>query len=153
MKRFFIAGFLFVFSLMAKAQFAVNYYYDGNTIGLSTDPQKGHWLEFRVNTVSYRFSGWKYSDRGITQAYFCYKLASDEKASLYAGLGVGVPLLSDEISWTSINIPVGLQVKPFNQLPKLYLTAEYNPMMAVTDEFEVTNTLSVGFRYVFGKGN
>jgi hypothetical protein len=141
---------LIVFSFTAKAQFAVNYYYDGNTIGLSTNPEKGHWFEFRVNTVSYIFSGWHYADRGITQAYYCFKLVSEQKASLYAGIGAGVPFLSNGIGWASINIPVGLQMNPFNQLPRLYLTAEYNPMFGINNDFEIVNTLSVGFRYVFG---
>jgi len=145
-------GFCFVvFSLLAHAQFAVNYYYDGHTIGLSTNPEKGHWFEFRVNTVSYIFSDWQHSDRGITQAYYCFRLVSEQKAALYGGFGVGAPLLSNEIGWASINVPVGLQINPFNQLPRLYLTAEYNPMLAVTHDFEVINTLSVGFRYILNK--
>jgi len=141
----------FVLAIAGKAQIAVNYYYDGHTIGLSTNPEKSKWFELRVNTVSYNFSGWQYSDRGITQAYFCFRLFSDPKASLYSGVGVGVPLLSSEVNWATVNIPVGIQINPFNQLPKLFLTAEYNPMIGVTGDFEITNALSVGFRYVFQK--
>jgi len=60
--------------------------------------------------------------------------------------------LSDDINTVNISIPVGLQVNPFTQLPKLYLTAEYNPMIDIlNDGLEITNTLSVGFRYVFSK--
>ncbi len=151
MKKVIIGFCLIVISFGTKAQFAVNYYYDGNTIGLSTNPEKPHWFEFRVNTVSYIFSNWHFSDRGITQAYYCFRVVTDQKATLYTGIGAGVPLLSDRIDWASVNIPVGLQVNPFHQLPGLFLTAEYNPMVEVTDDFEITNTLSVGFRYVFGK--
>ncbi len=32
---------LVALSIAVKAQFAVNYYYDGNTIGISTNPEKG----------------------------------------------------------------------------------------------------------------
>jgi hypothetical protein len=142
---------LVALSFAGKSQFAVNYYYDGNTIGISTNPEKGHWLEFRVNTVPYIFTDWNHSQRGIPQAYFCFKLINDGKASLYSGIGMGIPILQEEIDAVYINVPVGLQVNPFTQLPKLYLTAEYNPMIDVSNEMEITNTLSVGFRYVFSK--
>ena len=151
MKKAILFIFLIALSFAGKAQFAVNYYYDGNTIGISTNPEKGHWLEFRINTVPYIFSDWNHSQRGIPQAYFCFKLISDGKASLYSGIGAGIPVSSEEIDIVNINIPVGLQLNPFNQLPKLYLTAEYNPMIDVLNERQITNTLSVGFRYVFSK--
>ena len=152
MKKSILFIFLLSLSFAGKAQFAVNYYYDGNTIGISTNPEKGHWFELRVNTVPYIFSDWTHSQRGIPQAYFCYKLISDGKASLYSGVGVGIPILSDDINTVNVSIPLGLQVNPFTQLPKLYLTAEYNPMIDIlSDELEITNTLSVGFRYVFSK--
>lgn len=151
MKRAILFIFLIALSFAGKAQFAVNYYYDGNTIGISTNPEKGHWLEFRLNTVPYIFSDWNHSQRGIPQAYFCFKLISDGKASLYSGIGTGIPVSSEEIDIVNINIPVGIQLNPFNQLPKLYLTAEYNPMIDVLNEMEITNTLSVGFRYIFSK--
>jgi len=152
MRKTILFIFLIALSFAGKAQFAVNYYYDGNTIGISTNPEKGHWFEFRVNTVPYKFSDWNHSQRGIPQAYFCYKLISDGKASLYSGVGAGIPILSDDINTVNISIPVGLQVNPFVQLPKLYLTAEYNPMIDIlNDGLEITNTLSVGFRYVFSK--
>lgn len=152
MKKLILFIFLIALSFAGKAQFAVNYYYDGNTIGISTNPEKGHWFEFRINTVPYKFSDWYHSQRGIPQAYFCYKLISDGKVSLYSGVGVGIPIPPGETGIVNVSIPVGLQVNPFAQLPKLYLTAEYNPMIDIlTDDFEITNTLSVGFRYVFSK--
>jgi hypothetical protein len=151
MKKSILFIFLIALSFAGKAQFAVNYYYDGNTIGLSTNPEKGHWFEFRINTVPYIFSDWTHSQRGIPQAYFCFKLISDGKASLYSGIGIGVPISPDGEGIVNVNIPVGLQVNPFSQLPKLYLTAEYNPMVDVLNDMVITNTLSVGFRYVFSK--
>ena len=151
MKKFVFAIGFVVLTFIAQARFAVNYYYDGNTIGLSTSPEKQRWFELRVNTTPYIFSGWKNPERGITQAYFCFKVVKEEKASIYSGIGTGVSLLSDHTGWASVNIPVGLQVNPFSQLPGLYLTAEYNPMIGITNEFDITNTLSVGFRYVFRK--
>ncbi|HAQ19874.1 MAG TPA: hypothetical protein DCR40_11670 [Prolixibacteraceae bacterium] len=151
MKKSILFIFLIALSFAGKAQFAVSYYYDGNTIGISTNPEKSHWLEFRINTVPYIFSDWNHSQRGIPQAYFCFKLISDGKASLYSGVGAGIPLSSEEIDIVNINIPVGIQLNPFNQLPKLYLTAEYTPMFDVLNEMQITNTLSVGFRYVFSK--
>ncbi|MBA4410155.1 MAG: hypothetical protein Q8S54_06755 [Bacteroidota bacterium] len=151
MKKSILFIFLIALSFAGNAQFAVNYYYDGNTIGISTNPEKGHWLEFRMNTVPYIFSDWYHSQRGIPQAYFCFKLISDGKASLYSGVGAGIPFPHGEINTVNVNIPFGLQLNPINQLPRLYLTAEYTPMFDVLNEMEITNTLSVGFRYVFSK--
>jgi hypothetical protein len=151
MKKTILLIFLIALSFTGKAQFAVNYYYDGNTIGISTNPEKGHWLEFRVNTVPYIFSDWNHSQRGISQAYFCYKLISDGKASLYSGIGIGLPISRDKVGTININIPVGIQLNPFNQLPKLYITADYTPMFDVSHEMETLNTMSVGFKYVFSK--
>jgi hypothetical protein len=152
MKKIILFIFLIALSFAGKSQFAVNYYYDGNTIGISTNPEKGHWLEFRVNTVPYIFSDWNHSQRGIPQAYFCYKLISDSKASLYSGFGVGIPVSLKEIGESvNINIPVGIQLNPVNQLPRLYFIADYTPMFDVLDEMKITNTLSIGFRYVFSK--
>ncbi|MDB4584566.1 hypothetical protein N9164_15550 [Draconibacterium sp.] len=138
-----------LFSFFAKAQISVNYYYDGNTLGISTSTAQKHWWEFRINTTSYIHSQWSYSDRGITQAYYCFKLIKEEKADLYTGLGVGIPLLSSEVGWASINIPLGIQINPFNSMPNFYFAGEYNGMMVVTEDFELVNTLSVGFRYLF----
>lgn len=151
MKKAFIFLFLLVFSFAGKAQFAVNYYYDGNTLGISTSPEKATWFELRMNTVSYIFSDWSHSQRGIPQAYFCYKLVSDSKVSLYSGAGIGVPIFEDGVDVFNVNIPIGLQSNPISSMPKLYLTAEYNPMVDVANDMHITSTLSVGFRYVFGK--
>ncbi|NQU87796.1 MAG: hypothetical protein HQ541_18770 [Mariniphaga sp.] len=151
MKKIVLLFCLAAFSFSIKAQFSINYYYDGNTMGISTSPAQNHWWELRINTTSYMHSAWSYADRGITQAYYCFKLVSEEKASLYSGLGIGVPLLSNEIGWASINVPLGIQINPFNQLPNLYLTGEYNGMVGVTDDFDLVNTLSVGFKYLFSK--
>jgi len=153
MKKAFFFLFLIAFSFTGKAQFAVNYYYDGNTLGISTSPEKATWLELRVNTVSYIFSDWTHSQRGIPQAYFCYKLVSDSKVSLYSGAGVGIPIFDEREDVLNVNIPVGLQANPISSMPKLYFTAEYNPMFDVLNEMHITSTLSVGFRYVFGKKN
>ncbi|MBT3384626.1 MAG: hypothetical protein HN778_01545 [Prolixibacteraceae bacterium] len=149
MKKLVLFLLLVAFSFLLKAQLSVNYYYDGNTVGISTSPAQKHWWEFRVNTTSYIHSPWSYAERGITQAYYCFKLIDEEKAGLYTGLGVGLPLLSLEVGWASINVPVGIQINPFNTLPNLYLTGEYNAMTVVTDDFELVNTLSVGFKYLF----
>ena len=78
-----------------------------------------------------------------------FKSIDNEKADLYTGLGVGLPLLSSEVSWGSINVPVGIQINPFNTLPNLYFIGEYNAMAVVTEDFELVNTLSVGFKYLF----
>ena len=153
MKRTIILLVLLSVSFAGKAQFAVNYYYDGNTLGISTSPEKATWLELRVNTVSYIFSDWTHSQRGIPQAYFCYKLVSDSKVSLYSGAGVGIPIFDEREDVLNVNIPVGLQANPIGSMPKLYFTAEYNPMFDVLNEMHITSTLSVGFRYVFGKKN
>ena len=153
MKKSILIIFIIVLSFAGKAQFAVNYYYDGNTVGLSTNPEKSNWLELRLNTVSYIFSDWKHSQRGIPQAYFCFKLISDSKASLYSGVGVGIPIPSGEVETVNVNIPFGIQLNPITQLPRLYFTAEYTPMFDVLNELETNNTLSFGFRYVFSKAN
>lgn len=153
MKKSILIIFIIVLSFAGKAQFAVNYYYDGNTVGLSTNPEKSNWLELRLNTVSYIFSDWKHSQRGIPQAYFCFKLISDSKASLYSGIGIGIPIPSGDIETVNVNIPFGIQLNPIIQLPRLYFTAEYTPMFDVLNELETTNTLSFGFRYVFSKAN
>jgi hypothetical protein len=151
MKKSILIIFIIALSFTVKAQFAVSYYYDGNTIGLSTNPEKSNWLELRVNTVPYIFSDWSHSQRFIPQAYFCFKLISDSKASLYSGLGVGIPFPPEEIGTVNVNIPFGLQLNPIIQLSRLYFTAEYTPMFDVLNEMETTNTLSFGFRYVFSK--
>lgn len=153
MKKSILIIFIIALSFAGKAQFAVNYYYDGNTVGLSTNPEKSNWLELRVNTVPYIFSDWNHSQRFIPQAYFCFKLIGDSKASLYSGVGVGIPIPTGEIETININIPFGLQLNPIIQLPRLYFTAEYTPMFDVLNEMETTNTLSVGFRYVFSKAD
>jgi hypothetical protein len=149
MKKLILLLFLAAISYTLKAQFSINYYYDGNTLGISTSPIQNHWWEFRVNTTSYIHSPWSYADRGITQAYYCLKLIGEEKTDLYAGLGVGVPLLSSEISWASVNIPVGIQINPFKELHNLFIIGEYNAMGVISDDFELINTLSFGFKYVF----
>lgn len=149
MKKLVLFFLLAVLTTSLKAQFSVNYYYDGNTLGISTSPLNNHWWEFRVNTTSYIHSQWSYADRGITQAYFCFKLIDEEKADLYTGLGAGIPLLSSEVGWASINVPIGIQVNPFNSLQNLFLTGEYNGMAVFTEDFELINTLSFGFKYVF----
>ncbi len=151
MKKIILLISLAVFTFSVKAQFSVNYYYDGNTVGISTSPAKNNWFEMRVNTTSFRQSTWSYADRGITQAYYCFKLINQDKAALYTGLGLGVPLLSDEVGWASINVPLGIQINPFNQLPNLFLTGEYNGMFVVTDDSELINTISIGFKYLFKK--
>ena len=151
MKKLTLFVLLTAFSFSVKAQFSVNYYYDGNTLGISTSQAQKHWWEFRVNTTSYIHSPWSYADRGITQAYYCFKLVDEGKADLYAGLGAGFPLLSSENGWGSINVPLGIQMNPFNALPNLYLVGEYNAMAVVTEDFELINTLSLGFKYLFEK--
>lgn len=153
MKKAIFFVVLLAVSFAGKAQFAVNYYYDGNTIGISTNPEKATWFELRVNTVSYIFSDWNHSQRGIPQAYFCYKLVSDSKVSLYSGAGIGIPISPEREGVVNVNIPVGLQANPISSMPKLYFTAEYNPMFDVLNEMQITSTLSVGFRYVFGRKN
>ena len=153
MKKSILIIVFIALSFAGKAQFAVNYYYDGNTVGLSTNPEKSNWLELRVNTVPYIFSDWKHSQRGIPQAYFCFKLISDSKASLYSGVGMGIPIPSGEVETVNVNIPFGLQLNPIIQLPRLYFTAEYTPMFDVLNELQTTNTLSFGFRYVFSKAD
>jgi len=151
MKRFILIVVFAGMMVPAESQVSVNYYFDGNTLGISTSPNKKFWGEFRVNTTSYIHSSWSYADRGITQVYFCFKLASDENAALYSGLGAGVPLLSEETGWASINIPLGIQLSPFKQIPGLFLTGEYNGMAAIVDGVEIINTLSFGFKYLFQK--
>lgn len=147
MKKLFIVLFLIGVLFSAAAQVSVNYYYDGNTLGISSSPDKKSWVEFRVNTTSYNHAPWSYADRGITQAYFCFKLAEENKAALYSGIGGGIPLLSNEIGWASINVPLGIQIQPSDRFPGLYITGEYNGMAVISDGVDIINTLSFGFKF------
>ena len=151
MKKTILLIFLIALSFTGKAQFAVNYYYDGNTIGISTNPEKGTlaWIP-RENITVYIFRLEPFTS-GHFNAYFCYKLISDGKASLYLGNGFGLPISCDKVGTININIPIAIQLNPFNQLPKLYITADYTPMFSVSNEMETLNTLSVGFKFVFSK--
>ena len=137
---------LFCFS-PGKSQISVNYYYDGNTVGISADPVNKHWWELRMNTYSYRQTNWSYSERGIIQAYYCRKIFSEQKVDLYAGIGPGAPIFKEDFDWFSINIPIGLQINPFDKLPAFYIVGEYNPMIVIEDGLDLINAVSIGFKY------
>ena len=134
-------------AIPVDGQMAVGYNTDGNTLSLSLKPFSKFWGEVRVNTTQYNQASWSYSDRGITQAYFMARVFSMTNASLYAGVGPGANLLSDEDDkWVSINIPAGISLLPFQRFPNLYLTGEYTPMIVIAEGVPVIHSVSVGFR-------
>lgn len=153
MKKMFLvtAILLILFDVSSYAQMAIGYNTDGNTLSLSTNPLKRLYGEFRINTKSYNQAGWSYNDRGITQAYIIVNIFTAKNAILYSGGGLGINLLSDDSKWVSTNIPVGLRMNPFKELPDLYLLGEYTPMIIVSDKIPVIHCISAGFRFMLNK--
>ncbi len=152
-KAAFILLFIFTMTQFSYSQLAAGYNTDGNTLSLSLNPFTRLWGEVRVNTTSYYQASWSYSDRGITQAYLMVRILPMTNASLFAGIGAGVNLLSDESpKWMSINIPVGLSLSPFTRFPDMFFTAEYNPMLIPKEGLPVIHTVSLGFRYRLIRG-
>jgi len=136
-------------ALPVDSQLAAGYNTDGNTLSLSYNPFSKFWGELRVNTTSYNQASWSYNDQGITQAYLLVRIFSMTNASLYAGAGTGVNLLSDEDDkWVSFNVPAGLSVIPFSRFPNLFITGEYNPMIIISEGVPVIHSVSLGFRFL-----
>jgi hypothetical protein len=143
---------LFAVTFSTNGQLAIGYNTDGNTLSISTNPLNKFWGEARGNTRAYNQAGWSYSDRGITQAYFLITIFSSKNISLYSGGGLGANFLSDvKDKWASINIPVGIKMNPFESLPYLYITGEYDPMIVTSDNLPVIHCMSLGFRFILSK--
>ena len=145
--------FILVCTIRNNAQVSAGYNSDGNTLSVSAEITGRLTGEFRVNTKYYNQASWTYNDRGITQAYVIAGLFQASDATLYAGAGIGLNLLSeDSEKWVSINIPVGIRINPFSKLPNLYLTGEYNPMIVAAGGIPMIHSVSAGFRYKFVRG-
>jgi len=150
MKRtaFFILFIFMMYANSINAQFAVGYYYDGNMLSLSTNPDARKMFELRVSTISFKHASWTYHQNGVVQGYFLCDLFKNEPFSLYSGIGFGAPFLSS-LDWVSFNIPLGILCNPLNKLPDLYLIMEYLPMIILKKDTDVINTLSFGFKIKF----
>jgi hypothetical protein len=155
MKKIFLVALPLLYFLAAPldAQIAVGYNTDGNTLSVSADICDRFTGELRINTKYYNQASWSYNDRGITQLYVLAGLFSTTDATLYAGAGLGINLLSEESGkWVSINIPVGIMINPFSKLPNLFITGEYDPMLIAVEGVPVIHCISAGFRYKLIRG-
>jgi len=138
--------------IASYGQLAIGFNTDGNTLCLSTNPENRLWGEFRVNTKAYNQAPWSYSDRGITQVYVLTALFEARDATLYAGGGLGINLLTETTErWLGINAAAGVRINPFEKLPGLYLIGEYVPVFVVMEDVPIIHTLSAGFRFVLRK--
>lgn len=149
MKKYaYLLFLLCLISIPAYCQIEVGYNTDGNTLALSTNSSKKIWGEIRVNTKAYNQASWTYSDRGITQTYFMVNIFNKSNSSLYGGIGAGMNLLSGESDkWFSINIPMGIKIYPFKNLPDLAIIGEYNPMLIIQEEVPAIHSVCLGLRY------
>ena len=155
MKRLLLATLhlMFIIAVPLKAQISAGYNTDGNTLSISAEICSRLTGEFRVNTKYYNQASWSYNDRGITQLYVITGVFSATDATIYAGAGLGMNLLSEESDkWISINIPVGIRINPFSKLPNLYLTGEYNPMIIAAEGVPMIHSISAGLRYKLLRG-
>jgi len=155
MKKIILAALplLCVIAAPLNAQISVGYNTDGNTLSVSAAICDRLTGEFRINTKYYNQASWSYNDRGITQLYVATDLFSAVDATLYAGAGLGMNLLSDESDkWISINIPLGIKINPFSKLPNLFLTGEYDPMVIIAEGIPIIHSVSAGFRYKLIRG-
>lgn len=155
MKRtvFLILSLLAIYSTCINAQIAAGYYYDGNMISLSTNPDASKMYEIRVSTTSFRQASWGYSQNGVVQGYFLFEVLQNEPFRLYGGIGIGAPILSNlnwEDQWVSLNIPLGIRCNPFTRFPDFYILGEYLPMITLTEGKDVINAVSFGFKIKFG---
>jgi len=129
---------LLSFNNRCLGQFSLSYHYSSlNKFGLAYNLSQRFWAELKIYSNTY-------IEDFTPELTLLYNVSVKDYHEFYIGAGGVINY------FTGIVLPIGLQVRPFENFKKLSFQIEFEPTIDIENE-DLLIQSSAGIRYTFGK--